>query len=217
MISIELKKRIVTSFILLTIFFLSLFINDISWLILLTIISFICGYEFFKIINKAYKNKKKIFIIYILSTFYLLFFIFLTYKIKKILGIDIALFILLTCVLSDIGGYVVGKIIGGKKLTKISPNKTVSGSFGSFLFCLIPLLFFDLSEYSTDLNFLLLCSLIISLSCQLGDLFISYFKRRAKVKDTGNFLPGHGGLLDRIDGIIFGAPTAFLLLQGISL
>jgi len=108
-----------------------------------------------------------------------------------------------------------GNIIGGKKLTKISPNKTISGSIGSFIFSILPIFLIDLQNY-IDINFdfslknILFC-LIISLTCQLGDLFISYFKRLNKVKNTGSILPGHGGLLDRIDGIIFAIPTASIL------
>ena len=119
------------------------------------------------------------------------------------------------CACSDIGGYIFGKIIGGKKLTKISPNKTISGSIGSFIFSIIPLGFFysqtdlDLSTY-LSLKKILYC-LIISLSCQIGDLIISYFKRLRNVKNTGNILPGHGGLLDRIDGIIFAMPVVYIL------
>ena len=125
------------------------------------------------------------------------------------------LFLLSICFFSDIGGYVIGKSIGGKRLTKISPKKTISGSIGSFSFSILALLLFynyDQYEYSLSINNFLFC-LIISLVCQLGDLFISYIKRKAKIKDTGNILPGHGGLLDRVDGIIFAVPFAYLLLK----
>ena len=122
------------------------------------------------------------------------------------------LFILGVCVFSDIGGYIIGKSIGGKKLTKISPNKTISGSFGSFLFSLLPLgialIFFNTINYSG--KYILVC-LLVSLSCQLGDLIISYFKRLAKVKDTGKILPGHGGIFDRIDGLMFVVILTFIL------
>ena len=125
------------------------------------------------------------------------------------------LFILSICFFSDIGGYIIGKLIGGKKLTKISPNKTISGSIGSFSFSIFPLLLFynyNQYEYFFSTNNLLFC-LIISLVCQLGDLFISYLKRKAKIKDTGFILPGHGGLLDRVDGIIFAVPFAYLFVE----
>ena len=125
------------------------------------------------------------------------------------------IFILSICFFSDIGGYIIGKLIGGKKLTIISPNKTISGSIGSFLFSIFPLLLFynyNQYEYFFSTNNLLFC-LIISLVCQLGDLFISYLKRKAKIKDTGFILPGHGGLLDRVDGIIFAVPFAYLFVE----
>ena len=125
------------------------------------------------------------------------------------------IFILSICFFSDIGGYIIGKLIGGKKLTIISPNKTISGSIGSFLFSIFPLLLFynyNQYEYFFSTNNLLFC-LIISLVCQLGDLFISYLKRKAKIKDTGFILPGHGGLLDRVDGIIFAVPFAYLFFK----
>ena len=136
------------------------------------------------------------------------------------------LYILLIIIFSDVGGYTVGKIVGGVKLTKISPNKTVSGSLGSFLFSLFPLGLLiliinfseiDLAEDTGEffywglmiqkdiINGIVLC-LTLSFVSQTGDLIISYFKRLAKVKDTGKFLPGHGGILDRIDGIIFAIP-----------
>ena len=116
------------------------------------------------------------------------------------------------------GGYIIGKKIGGKKLTKISPNKTISGSIGSFCFSILPLLFFynfDQSKYLYSINNFLLC-LEVSLVCQLGDLFFSYLKRKAKVKDTGTILPGHGGILDRIDGIIFAIPFVYIYIVGFS-
>jgi phosphatidate cytidylyltransferase len=119
------------------------------------------------------------------------------------------------CFCTDIGGYVFGKIIGGKKLSKISPNKTISGTIGSFIFSIIPLIvvlnfnYIDLAFNSINIIFCLLISLI----SQLGDLFISLIKRKAKIKDTGNLLPGHGGILDRMDGIIFAVPFSYFLLR----
>ena len=122
------------------------------------------------------------------------------------------LFVLGICIFSDIGGYIVGKSIGGKKLTKISPKKTISGSIGSFLFSLFPLGVLMILGFEENLpgEAFLVC-LLLSLACQLGDLIISYFKRLARVKDTGKILPGHGGMLDRIDGIIFAIPSTLIL------
>tara|TARA_B110000483_G_scaffold180144_1_gene212993 strand:+ start:75 stop:485 length:411 start_codon:yes stop_codon:yes gene_type:complete len=123
------------------------------------------------------------------------------------------LFSTLVTILSDIGGLVFGKIFKGRKLTKISPKKTVSGSIGSFIFSLslVPLFYNKLIENSFLL--LIFITITISLIAQLGDLFISYLKRKAKVKDTSDLLPGHGGLLDRVDGLIFSAPLGVLLFN----
>ena len=144
--------------------------------------------------------------------FCLIFFIFSENIFFKTL-----IFILLTgCIASDIGGYVIGKFFKGPKLTSISPNKTISGSLGSFVFtCLIfiiiSLMFVD------DLNYkIFILALITSLAAQAGDLFFSFLKRKAKIKDTGNLLPGHGGVLDRLDGIFLGVPVGlitFILLN----
>ena len=113
--------------------------------------------------------------------------------------------------MSDIGGLVFGKIFKGKKLTKISPNKTISGSVGSFIFSILLIPFFFKSLIDHNLLNILLITIIVSLISQLGDLFISYLKRKAKVKDTSDLLPGHGGVLDRIDGIIFAIPLGIYL------
>ena len=120
--------------------------------------------------------------------------------------------ILLGCVASDLGGYIFGKTFKGQKLTKISPKKTIAGAIGSLLLTTIVvsgLIFY----FSNNLNFKIIAiSIFISLACQTGDLFFSYLKRKAKVKDTSNFLPGHGGVLDRIDGIIVGVPVGYITL-----
>tara|TARA_B100001057_G_C22489239_1_gene809562 strand:- start:166 stop:561 length:396 start_codon:yes stop_codon:yes gene_type:complete len=118
--------------------------------------------------------------------------------------------ILLSCVASDIGGYIFGKILKGPKISKISPNKTISGTIGSIFFSSI--VFVSLISFLTN-NFkisLIIVGIIISIASQIGDLFFSYLKRKAKVKDTGKFLPGHGGLLDRIDGILLGLPIGLI-------
>tara|TARA_B110000971_G_scaffold179718_1_gene186091 strand:- start:230 stop:610 length:381 start_codon:yes stop_codon:yes gene_type:complete len=125
----------------------------------------------------------------------------------------VLIYSLLIAIISDIGGLVTGKIFKGKKLSKISPNKTVSGSLGSFIFSLLLVPFF--LEYFSNHNILIiiLFTLIISLTSQLGDLLISLLKRKAKVKDTSDLLPGHGGVLDRIDGIIFAIPVGLLIFS----
>ena len=210
----NLSKRIFTSIILSIILLCCIFFHKYSWLLLLIIASTIGFSEFSKMINKIWKKKEftNNFIKLICFAYFLLF----VYSSNELYnqGPALTLFILLICIFSDIGGYVIGKIIGGKKLTKISPNKTISGSIGSFIFSIIPIFLYNLYdsiEYPI-IVWVVLLSLQISLICQIGDLLISYFKRKAKIKDTGSILPGHGGILDRIDGIIFGLPFGLLLL-----
>ena len=123
------------------------------------------------------------------------------------------LYTILVAILSDIGGLIIGKIFKGKKLTKISPNKTISGSIGSFTFSLFLIPFFYENLIIYNLLNLTLITIIISIVSQLGDLFISLLKRKAKVKNTSDILPGHGGLLDRVDGIIFTIPVGILLFS----
>ena len=167
--------------------------------------------------NKIYSAKQE-FVANLILIFSALYFIIFTGISYYIIEIDRIYFfyLILICAFSDIGGYVFGKTFKGKKLTKISPNKTVSGALGSFIFALIPCIVLKIIFSYTDLYFLsfaknflnnLMISLFLSLVCQIGDLFISYFKRLANVKDTGKVLPGHGGLLDRIDGMIFAIPS----------
>ena len=211
----ELKKRIITSFILIAIALNCLFINNFSWLFLLAIVSFICWFEFINLIKKIWKTKVIIILPIILSFLFLCLFIYTAYSYRIEEGAIGILFVLGICIFSDIGGYTIGKSIGGKKLTKISPNKTISGSIGSFCFALIPIIYFfyydTIYDYKPNYWELISFVLIVSLICQAGDIFISYFKRKANVKDTGTLLPGHGGLLDRIDGVMFAIPGAFLL------
>tara|TARA_B110001454_G_C12463768_1_gene327348 strand:- start:56 stop:496 length:441 start_codon:yes stop_codon:yes gene_type:complete len=115
------------------------------------------------------------------------------------------------CICSDVGGLIFGKAFKGKKLTKISPNKTISGSIGSFILSLflVPLFYYFFTQFNNLFNLIIL-AIIVSFTCQLGDLFISYLKRKAKVKDTSDLLPGHGGLLDRIDGMLFAVPIGII-------
>ena len=209
--SSELTKRILTSIVLVAIVLNCLFISNYAWLVLLIVVSLISGFEFFYLTLKIYKNFFLKLILSLLNFFVLFLFAYSAYKVRNEAGEFIILFILLVCIFSDIGGYIVGKNVGGKKLTKISPNKTISGSIGSFLFSLFPIGIYIFLANTTNINSfkfalekeVIIGCLIISLISQAGDLIISYFKRLAKVKDTGNILPGHGGMLDRIDGIIF--------------
>ena len=207
----NLSKRIITSFFLLLILITSLIYNKYMLVPLLIIISIISFYEFNNLFKKIWINKKeKVIIVNIFLFLYLLFFIYTAYYIVEI-SWKFGLFIIAICFFSDIGGYVVGKSLGGKKLTKISPNKTIAGSVGSFTFSLIPMLI--IINQLDNIISIFIFSLFLSFISQCGDLFVSLLKRKANVKDTGNILPGHGGILDRVDGIIFSIPVAFFLIS----
>ena len=212
MITNNLKKRILTSLLLFFLFFLIYNFNFflIYSLIVLGVLSLI---EFYNAINKIIKsNLYTLFMNIIFSIFvsvycYLFLFFSFNAQLKLIMFI-----ILLGCIFSDIGGYLFGKTFGGPKLTKISPNKTIAGSVGSLLISattVFVLFFLFFGIYSLNIFFV---GLITSLACQMGDLFFSYLKRKAKFKDFGKNLPGHGGVLDRLDGIFFGVPIGLLAL-----
>ena len=206
----ELKKRTITSILLFLVAIFCIFAHKYFFIIAILVISYFAFDEICIIIVRI----KNIFLFRFISLFYL-FGIFAISAISLYFtnGPFFFLYILSICICSDIGGYIVGKNVGGKKLTKISPNKTIAGSIGSFCFSIIPLLIFyniNSLEYLLSINNFLMC-LVASLVCQLGDLLISYLKRKAKIKNTGEILPGHGGLLDRIDGIIFAIPFIFII------
>ncbi len=213
----EIKKRIITSIFLFTLLasmYLYLYILMIS----LIIISTIVWIEFYGLITKIFsknnlKNKllkfiyKSISLIYLSILSFLIIFIFTNNENYKI----IIIYSLFISVASDIGGLVVGKTFKGKKLIKISPKKTISGSVGSFIFSILLVPFFGNLFENYLLIEIFLFTLLISFISQVGDIFISYLKRKAKVKDTSDILPGHGGFLDRIDGIIFSIPFGIFL------
>ena len=224
----NLLKRLITSIILLSLLIFIIFSHQnifiLSILLLGLLICFEANKLFTKLLNNidskktSPTNKLNIkFIMLNIITFCYIFFIFcnLSYEIHRLESPIFFLYLISICFCTDIGGYVFGKIIGGKKLSKISPNKTISGSIGSFIFSIVPLIivlnfnYIDLVFNLTNIIFCLLSSLI----SQLGDLFISFIKRKAKIKDTGNLLPGHGGILDRVDGIIFAVPFSYFLLR----
>ena len=216
MITTELQKRISTSIILIILLILMYQYNYIllSSLIILTILSWV---ELNILINKVFSinklfNKLSRFVISSFGLVYLTFFSFIMFSSfsnseDKILFS----FTLSLCVASDLGGILFGKVFKGKKLTKISPNKTISGSIGSYFLSFLFMIayYFLFNDFETI--FLIILTFIISTISQLGDLLISFLKRKARVKNTSNLLPGHGGILDRIDGIIFGAPLGFLI------
>ena len=208
----NLNKRILTSFPLIIIAIYAIY-NIKVLVVSLFIISSILIYEFANILKYIFKkNKINLFIFLNLFIFYVCLFssqiyFFLSGEFEK--KQTIFLFILLICIFTDIGGYIFGNIFKGKKLTSISPNKTYAGMIGSFICSLITCTLFII-YFNFSFQFIFF-TFLISLVSQSGDLFISYLKRKANIKDTGNFLPGHGGLLDRLDGIIFAIPAGIKL------
>ena len=220
MISNDLTKRIITSIPLLLLLIFSIYYSYILILSLI-LISLISWIEFKGLISKIFKTNNVKFNLYklsinILSISYILIFSLLIYIFAVQENSKILIFYLfMICICSDIGGLLFGKVFKGKKLTKISPKKTISGSIGSFTLSLILVLVFNnfINKDFFNLFDLVLIAILVSLCCQLGDLFISFLKRKAKVKDTGNILPGHGGLLDRIDGMLFAVPVGIIILK----
>ena len=217
--SVNLKKRLVTSFfliILLSSMYFYTFVLIIS-LILFAVIGWI---EFNALLSKIFfkdyfKDKffkfifKSISLVYFFS---LIYFIIVSNSRHNYAEIQI-IYALSISIVSDVGGLVVGKLFKGKKLTKISPKKTISGSIGSFMFSLMLIPIFILNFKDLNLLLLIIITLLVSLASQFGDLLMSFIKRKAKVKDTSDLLPGHGGILDRIDGMLLSIPICSLLFS----
>ena len=224
----ELQKRILSSIILVPLSFFFIIKGSFFFIFFLSIAFFVTSYEWLRMSKSVYLKTA--------GLFFLFFSFHLAYLLRTEQGYKIFLFVILISILTDIGGYIFGKVFKGPKLTKISPKKTYSGVIGSFVVSIVGSLIFieymesleTLLEYlnfrtinpqsiyssSLDLDlFILLFILISSSISQLGDLIISYFKRIAEIKDTGRILPGHGGLLDRVDGIIFNVPFVYLILK----
>ena len=218
----ELQKRILTSIIIVPISFFFLIQQTLFFTFFLSIFFLVTSYEWIKMSKTGFLK--------IIGIFYLFFAFILTFLLRENFSIGLFIFVLIICVFTDLGGYIFGKIFKGPKLTKISPKKTYTGALGGFILSLVAAFIFskytaigaatneNLSQWiGMSFNKIYyLFVIVISLISQIGDLIISYFKRLAKVKDTGNFLPGHGGLLDRIDGILFAIPFSYLLLTYIS-
>ena len=206
----ELQKRILTSIILIPVSFFFIIQGSFIFILFLSLIFLVTGMEWLKMT----KNKD---LLKVLGLFFLFLSFFSTIYLRQYVGLNFFLFLIIVCIFTDTGGYIFGKIFKGTKLTKISPKKTYSGVIGSFLLSL----FFGLTYIrylgqkskillETDPIFIIFLILFISLVSQIGDIIISYFKRKAKLKDTGKILPGHGGFLDRIDGILFVMPITYL-------
>ena len=210
MINKELKKRILSSIILIPVSFFFIIQGSFTFIFFLSLIFLVTSFEWFKMT----KNRD---LLRIFGLFFLFFSFFSTIYLRQYIGLNFFLFLIIVCMFTDIGGYFFGKTFKGPRLTKVSPKKTYSGVIGSFcislLFGIIYIKYFGQKSkilLETDPLFISLLILFISLVSQIGDLIISYFKRKAKLKDTGNILPGHGGFLDRIDGIVFVMPITYL-------
>ena len=208
MIKEEIIKRILSSIILLPTVLFFIIKGSFLFNFFIFICFLITTYEWLKL---SKNNLLKLFgTIFIVISFYTIF------NIRNEFDRDYfhLLLVVIICVSTDIGGYVFGNIFKGPKLTKISPKKTYSGVIGSFLLSLIfTNLFFDFLSNVETFEFtkeMFLFILLVSLVSQIGDIIISYFKRKSKIKDTGTIIPGHGGILDRIDGMIFALPFAYV-------
>ena len=214
MINKELQKRIFSSIILIPIAIFFIIQGSFLFNFFITIIFLISSYEWYMM------SKKKNY--HYFGYFFLIFSFYAVYQLRNNFGDEsesllVFLFILLICISTDIGGFLFGKIFKGPKLTKISPKKTYSGMIGGYLFSIVTIFFlFEYSEFLFDTNTKWLPKvyfqiILISTISQIGDIIISYFKRLSKIKDTGKIIPGHGGLLDRIDGMIFAFPFAYIV------
>ena len=209
----EINKRILTSIVLIAVFFASLS-NQIVLFLTLILCFYQIFYEFFNMLNKIFIKKNK-FKLYLLSMISLAFIMFAIIKILQVIYNNLfdqkvlLLLIITICIFTDIGGLFFGKLFKGKKLSSISPNKTYSGALGSYLLsALFACLIF---KNYLEINNIIIISFVTSTISQFGDLFISFLKRKSKIKDTGNILPGHGGFLDRFDGIIFAIPLGLII------
>ena len=204
----EFQKRVLTILFITPLSFYFIFKGSFFFITFLFILFLISSYEWLKMTKMFFL--KAIGLSFLIISFLTAFYI-------RAEGLEFFLFIIITCISNDIGGYFFGKFFKGPKLSKISPNKTYSGMLGGILLAIFFSYLLELSsDFENQKNLsntdLVIIVLIISSISQIGDLIISFFKRICKIKNTGNILPGHGGLLDRIDGMIFVFPSVFLLL-----
>jgi len=211
----ELSKRLLSSLILIPLVLFFIIKGSYLFIFFILICFLIASYEWYKM-----SNKKSYFLP---GIFFLILSFYSAYEIR--INLDnssvLLIYILIICISTDLGGYIFGKIFKGPKLTRISPKKTYSGVIGSYLLSIIFIYLFINSSYFlktygiTHNNFILI--LLISTVSQFGDITISFFKRSSKIKDTGKIIPGHGGLLDRIDGMIFAFPVAYIIFKIINI
>ena len=210
----EFEKRLLSSAILLPLSFFFIIEGSILLNFFLLACLLLSSHEWFKMT----KGKKY----HLIGHIFLFFSFYSAYALRNDFGQNsllFFLFIIAICISTDIGGYIFGKILKGPKLTIVSPNKTYAGVIGGYIFSVISIkilfnyteLFVNNLEYFFDINILFLV-LIISTISQIGDITVSYFKRLSKIKNTGKIIPGHGGILDRVDGMIFAFPFSYLII-----
>ena len=209
----NLSKRILTSLIIFPLSIFFIFKGGDLLLLFLFGVFVVANYELFLVFNKK--------IIILCLDLVLILSLFSIYYLRESgeVSFKLLIWVIILCILSDIGGYVFGKIFKWKKISEISPNKTLSGVFGSFIFSLFSLFIVENVSFTSSafIRFLepkfFFLAIIFSLVAQIGDLTISFFKRIEDVKDMGKILPGHGGIFDRIDGLMFVVILAFLLTR----
>jgi len=190
------KKRFIISLLAFPLIYILLY-QKLLFNSLIVIIFLFCLYEWLNI----FRIKNTIFFLGLLILFIFLISLIRIYNLEDY-NLKF-LWLILIAWLTDIGGYFFGKLFGGPKLIKISPNKTWAGAFGSIILSQLAfLIFYQNSNYQINI-FIIFSQLFLSVVGQIGDILMSYIKRKNKKKDTSNFIPGHGGFLDRVDGLIW--------------
>ena len=210
----EFQKRLISSILLIPVCFLLI----VEGSILFNLFLFLCFILTIIEWNKMSKKKNYliisgyVFLSISFSSVYLLRNFFDEQK-----SFILFLFVIVICISTDVGGYIFGKILKGPRLTRISPNKTISGMIGSYILSIISVILFIYTnkgffQFTLQFNIqIFILTILISSISQIGDILISYFKRLSKIKNSGNLIPGHGGILDRIDGMLFAFPFSFLI------
>jgi phosphatidate cytidylyltransferase len=209
----ELRNRIFSSIIIAPLTIYLIYKGSFIFFFFIFLCYFISVYEW------TLMSKKKRYFLpgVIFLTFSFINVYLLRYNFSNEISLYLFFFVVITCIFTDIGGYLFGKVFKGPKLTKISPNKTIAGVIGSYL---LPIFFINFffnnfflnNTYIFKINIFILILLVSTVS-QIGDLIISYFKRISNINDTGKIIPGHGGILDRIDGMIFAIPFFYFIIK----
>ena len=210
----EFLHRIISSLVLITLSFFFIIKGSIIFNCFIFVMFLVTLYEWHKMSKKNFFN--------VFGNIFLIFSFISVYNLRNSFGensVNIFFLILIICISTDIGGYAFGKILKGPKLIKISPKKTYAGMIGGYLFSILMVYLYCkysnlVSIYNLKFtNQILFITFLTSTVSQIGDVIISYFKRLSKIKDTGNIIPGHGGLLDRIDGMIFAFPFSYIIFS----